>query len=130
MFTRPEGKSIERQTQTNGNVLEPQYCESTSKLYQTIHASGLNRFTHSLLDSWWDQLSVVVYSLEGLPGESLKEMMVVVGGLRAARNELRDACFLFDVGEIHPVHRLILRNRSVIRGKEILWRVIQSWPHR
>jgi hypothetical protein len=99
-------------------------------MYQTIHESGLNKFTYSLLDTWWKQLSAAVYLLERLPQESGKELMVVIRGLREARNELRDACFLFNVEEIRPVHRLIMRNRAMLRGKEILRRVIEVWPHR
>jgi hypothetical protein len=32
------------------------------------------------------------------------------------------------VEEINPVHRLIMRNRAVLRNEKILHKVLQVWP--
>ena len=128
MMKRPAGKSDELVSQANTKYLEHQHCESAMELHQIIHTSGLDRFTYSLIDSWWNDLSTTVYHLERLPEESLKELMEVIQGLREARNELRHARFLFEVEEINSVHRLVMRNRAVLRGKHILRQVLLVWP--
>ena len=130
MFTKRADKFAELPTQANGKVIEHAHCETIREIYQTIHKSGVNQFTYSILGSWWDQLSVVLYHLEGLPEEAFIELMEVIHGLRGARNELRDARFLFDVEGIHAVHRLVMRNRAVLRGKDVLHKVVSTWPHR
>jgi hypothetical protein len=121
-------KSAEGPRQANGNYLEHQHSETTRQIFQTIHASALNQFTFFMVDAWWDQLGVVVYQLERLPEDAFKELMEVIQGLGEARNELRDACFLFDVEEINPVHRLVMRNRAVVRGEYILQKILLVWP--
>ena len=128
MMKRQAGKSLEPPTQTNGKYLEHQHCESVRGMYQTIHGSGLNRFTASVIDSWQNDLNVILHELNRLPKSTFKELMAVIERLREARNELRDARFLFDVEEINSVHRLVMRNRAVLRAKHILHKVILAWP--
>src|SRR6266540_5892766 len=103
--------------QANEKVLEHQSCEIAREVYQTIHTSGLYKFTYSLIDALWNDLNIVVHELEHLPAETFKELMEVIEGLTEARNELRLARFLFDVQEINAVYRLIMRNRAVLRGE-------------
>ena len=128
MMKRPAGKSAEFVPQANTKYLEHQHYESARTIYETLQTSGLNKFAYSLIDSSWNDLSTIVHHLESLPEDAFKELMEVIQGLRAARSELRDARFLFDVEEINSVHRLLMRNRAVLRGKQILRKVLMVWP--
>jgi hypothetical protein len=112
----------------NSVELEHQYCEIVREVYQTIHTSGLDKFTFSLIDSLWNDLNAALHDLERLPEAVFKELLEVIEGLTEARNELRLARFLFDVEEINPVYRLIMRNRAVLRGEHILHKVLAVWP--
>lgn len=115
---------------TNGKYLEHEYCEFTGQMYQTIHTSGLYKFTFVWVDALWNDLDAVVYELDRLPETDFKVLMEVIEYLSSARNELRLARFLFDVEEIHPVHRLIMRNRAVLRCEKNLQTVLRVWPVR
>ena len=110
--------------------LEHQSYAIARDVYRTIHASSLDKFTYSWVDSLWNNLTLIVYELEHLPESSLVLLMEVIEGLREARNELRLARFLFDVEEIDPVYRLIMRNRAVLRAEHNLARVITVWTQR
>lgn len=112
----------------NEEYLENQSCGIVREVYWTIHTSSLEKFTFFLIDSLWNDLNTVVLELECLPEETFKELMEVVEVLTEARNELRLARFLFDVEEINAVYRLIMRNRAVLRGEQILYKVIKIWP--
>jgi hypothetical protein len=128
MMKRPAGNSAKVLPQATTKYLEHQHCESARDVYQTLHTSGLDKFTYSLIDSLWNDLSTMVHHLERLPEDTFKELMGVIQNLREARNELRHARFLFDVEEINSVHRLLMRNRAVLRGKHILHKVLMVWP--
>ena len=124
-----EADNVTKQShQAKGTYLEHPCFEMIRDVHQTIGGSSLSEFTLSVIDSLWKDLNVVVQSLERLPEESFKVLMDVVGGLREARNELRLASFLFDVEEINPVYRLVMRNRAVLRGQEILRKALLAWP--
>ena len=111
-----------------GTYLAHPCFEMIRDVHQTIDGSSLSEFTLSLVDSLWKALNVVVQSLERLPEESFEALMEVIVSLREARNELRLASFLFDVEEINPVYRLVMRNRAVLRGQEILRKSLLAWP--
>jgi hypothetical protein len=111
-----------------GNSVEHQYCEIVREVYQTIHASGLDKFTFFLIDSSWNDLSTALHELERLPEAASKALLEVLERLTEARNELRLARFLFDVEEINAVYRLIMRNRAVLRSEHILHKVLTIWP--
>jgi hypothetical protein len=70
----------------------------------------------------------VIHHLERLPEAAFRNMIEVIDGLSEARNELRLSRFLFDLEEIHPVHRLLMRNRAVLRGKRIVRKMLLVWP--
>ena len=112
----------------NDRYLEHQRCEIVREIYQTLHTASLDKFTSSWIESLWDHLNTIVHELERLPETVFKEMVEVIDRLSEARNELRLARYLFDVEEINPVYRLILRNRAVLRGRDILHRTLRSWP--
>ena len=114
--------------QATSSYLEYQYRDIVRDMYQTIHTSGLDKFTFAWIDSLWSDLSAALYELERLPESLFKELLEVIEGLTEARNELRLARFLFDVEEINPVYRLIMRNRAVLRGEHILQKLIKVWP--
>jgi hypothetical protein len=114
--------------QATALYLEDQYRDIVRDMYQTIHTSGLDKFTFAWIDSLWSDLSAALYELERLPEAVFKELLEVIEGLTEARNELRLACFLFGVEEINPIYRLIMRNRAVLRGNHLLQRVIWNWP--
>ena len=118
-----------RKKQAGNSVeLEHQYCELAREVYQTIYASGLGKFTFSLIDTLWNDLNVIVQELEYLSEAALKELKEVMDGLIEARNELRLARFLFEVAEINEVRRLVMRNKAILRGEHILHKVIEVWP--
>jgi hypothetical protein len=118
-----------RKKQAGNSVeLEHQYCEIAREVYQTIHTSGLGKFTFSLIDSLWNDLNEIVHDLEHLPEAEFNELIEVIEGLTQARNELRLARFLFDVQEVNPIHRLVMRNRAILRGEGILHKVMAVWP--
>src|SRR5688572_2941709 len=98
----------------NGRYLEHRHCVIVREIEQTLHTSSLEKFTYSWIDSLREELNAIVHELEILPEEAFKEMIEVIDGLGEARNELRLAMFLFNVEEIHPVHRLVMRNRAVL----------------
>jgi hypothetical protein len=76
----------------------------------------------------WDDLNTDLHELESLPQTEAKKLLEAMEHLMAARNELRLARFLFEVEEINPVYRLLMRNRAVLRGESILEKVIKIWP--
>src|SRR5215208_4713707 len=117
-------------TQANRNTVESRCYEIVREVYQTIARSGLNNFTYSFIDSLWNDLNIVVYELDRLPEPAFKKLIGVIGGLNEARNELRLARFLFDVKEINAVHSLVMRNRAVLRGKDMLCRILQVWSEK
>jgi|GEM_PF-2294789 hypothetical protein len=129
MLNKHAGNSMElSSTQANTKYLEYQHCEIAREVYETIHRSSLDKFTYSLIDSWWNDLNIVVHELNHLPDEVFKELLEVSEGLTETRNELRLARFLFDVEEINAVYRLVMRNRAVLRGKHILHKILTVWP--
>ncbi len=128
MLKKPAGNSVELpRKQVDTKDPEHQYCEIAREVYQAIHTSGLDKFTFSLIDSWWNDFNAIVYELERLPEAAFEELMEVIEGLTEARNELRLARFLFNVEEINAVYRLIMRNRAVLRSEPILHRVLTLW---
>jgi hypothetical protein len=128
MLKRPAGDSVKLPQPANGKYLEHQHCEIVRGAYRTIHTSGLDKFIFSWVDSLYKDLNTVLQELDRLPEDSFKELIESMDHLSEARNELRLARFLFGVEEINSVHRLIMRNRAVLRSKTILHRAIQVWP--
>ena len=114
----------------NGGSLEHQSYEIVRDVYQSLHSSSLDQFRYAWVDALWSDLNALVYELEHSPETVLNELLEVIERLTEARNELRLARFLFDVEEINPVYRLIMRNRAVLRGKDRLHRGIAVWPKR
>src|SRR5688500_8048759 len=102
MFTKAADQTTALSSQPDAKFLEQDY-ENVREIYQSILLSRLNKFTFSVLDFSWNELSSIVRNLEHGPEEPFKECMSVIQGLSEARNELREARFLFDVEEIHPV---------------------------
>ena len=130
MLEEQAENTVELPHQADGKYLEHPYCESVRAIYQTIHSSGLYKFTFSWVDSLWKELTSVVFELEHVPQETMKELLEVIERLTEARNELRLARFLFRVEEINPLYRLVMRNRAILRGERVLDKVIQVWPLR
>ena len=128
MLKEQAGISTEPPHEVICKQLEHGHCEIVRDVYETIRRSSLNQFTFSLIDSLGSDLHVVLYELEHLPEAPFRELIDVIIVLREARNELRLARFLFDVEEIDPVRRLVLRNKAVLRGKSILHQVLSVWP--
>ena len=128
MLKEKAGNSIELPSQANRKYLEHQSCQIIGDVHQTLQTSGLEKFSFSLIQSLWDRLSDVVHHLDRLPEPAFREMMEVIDGVREARDELRLALFLFDVEEIDPLHRFVMRNRALVRGKQILQKILLVWP--
>jgi hypothetical protein len=128
MLRKQAGTSVELPPAVNGKYLEPQQHEIVREMCLSLHRSSLNRFTYSFVDAQCSDLNAVVYELDGLPEALFKELIEVIVGLGDARNELRLTRFLFDVEEINPVYRLLLRNRALLRSKRILDKVLGAWP--
>jgi hypothetical protein len=128
MLKRNAGKPVELPQSKYSKCLEHQHCESVRGVYQTIQTSSLDKFTFARVDALWDQFNTVLYELDRLPEESFNEMITIILGLGEARDELRLARFLFDVEEINPVYRLILRNKAIRRSGRILDKVLHAWP--
>jgi hypothetical protein len=128
MLRKQAGTSAELPPAVNGKYLEPQQHEIVREMGQTLYRSSLNQFTYSFIDARWKDLQAIVYELDRLPETPFKELIEVINRLGDARNELRLARFLFDVEEINPVYRLILRNRALLRSKKVLDKVLSVWP--
>lgn len=128
MLKEQAGNSNELLSRTNRRYLEHQSYEIIREVYQSLYRSGLDKFTYSFIKSLWNTLNDVIHHLEQLPEAVFKEMIEAIDGLSDSRSELRLASFLFDVEEINPVHRLIMRNRSVLRSTKILQRMLLVWP--
>src|SRR5215213_11557490 len=107
------GHSMEVLPQADRQYLEHRCCEKAKEIYQTIHTSSIEKFTPAWIHSLVAKSNEIVHELEGLPEAAFKELIQVIEGLRELHNELRLARFLFDVEEINPVYRLIMRNRAV-----------------
>ena len=122
METRHAGKT------KTGNDLENRLCERVWEIYQTLDASAVSTFTPSRIESWWQDLSTIAYTLTNLPEPVIKDFLLVIERLHQARNELRHARFVFDVEEIPSLYRLLLRNRAVLEAKELLRTVVHNWP--
>jgi len=114
--------------QADRNTLEFQYYEIARDVYQTISKRGSSKFTFSFIDSLWNDLNAAVHDMDRLPEAEFRKLIGIIAGLTEARNELRLARFLFDVEEINPIYRLVMRNRAVLRGKDILRKVLLVWP--
>ena len=128
MLKRKAGKTADVFPQANGKFLEHQQYETARQIYQTLHTSGLGKFTFSMIDSLCNDLNAIVHQLDRLPETTFKELIAVIDGLAEARNELRLALFLFAVEEIVPLHRLVMRNRAILRGRGLLHRLLLAWP--
>ena len=129
MLKERAGQTVNVSHRANGQYPElRQHSEALKDVYQSIHDSGLYKFTFARVDSLWNGLCAILYDLEQMPEEAFIEMMEVIEGLRTACNELRLARFLFDVEEINPVHRLVMRNRAVLRSEGILEKILHVWP--
>jgi hypothetical protein len=128
MLKEQAGHSVEILPQADRQYLEHRYCESVRQICETLDTSSLDRFTFSLIDSLWDVLNHILHELEQLPEAVFKELIEVIESLSEARNELRLARFLFELEEINALHRLILRNRAVLRGRDILHKMLLAWP--
>jgi hypothetical protein len=124
MLKEQAGTAVEAPHQADGEYLEHPYYQTARDVYQTIHTSHLDRFTFLWVESLWEDLSAALYELESLPETVSKDLLEVIELLTDARNELRLARFLFDVEEINPVYRLVMRNRAVLRSEHILHKVI------
>ncbi len=112
----------------NSQYLEHQSYQIARDVYHSLHASGLDQFTYAWVEAMWEDLTGLVYDLEHRPEGGHHELLEVIERLTETRNELRLARFLFDVEEVNPVYRLIMRNRAVLRGKDRLRRGIEVWP--
>ena len=128
MLQRQAGNSIELPFQANREYREQQNCEIVREVYQILETSSLDKFTYPMIHSLWNTLNDIIHHLERLPEAVFREMIEVIDGLREARNELRLSCFLFDVEEISPLHRLIMRNRAVRRGNQQVQKMLLVWP--
>lgn len=105
------------------------YREIALGVCQAIDQACPRGFTYSFVEDCWSDLHAVHQHLDRLPERAFREMIQVILSLAEARNELRDALFLFDVEEINPIYRLMIRNKAMLRGKNILDRVIMDWPY-
>lgn len=130
MLKEQAGHSEERLPQVDRQYLEHQSCENVRQVYQTLHISSLDQFTYARIDFFLDELNGIVHELEWVPEPAFQHLIQVLEGLSEARNELRLARFLFSVEEINPVYCLIMRNRAVLRAKNILHAVLLVWPAR
>lgn len=127
MLKEQPGTSTKLPHPATAKPLEFGHCEIVRGVCESLDRSRLDQFTMSRLDALWKDLNAVLYALERLPETSFQELIEVILRLREARNELRLARFLFDVEEINPTHRLVMRNRAVLRGTGILHKVLQVW---
>ena len=130
MLKKLPRNSSQLQHKADPIYLESEHRELARQVYQTIDRSGLNKFTFSFINPLWSNLNTVVRQLDRLPEAEFREFVAVIGGLMEAQNELRLALFLFEVEEINAVHRLVLRNRAVLRCKHVLDKVLRLWPYR
>ena len=128
MLKEQAGNSIELPFQANRKYLDHQSCEMIREVYQNLYRSNPDKFTYSFINSLGNTLNGVIHHLERLPEAAFKELIEVIDELREAHNELRLACFLFDVEEINPLYRLIMRNRAVMRGKHRMQKSLHVWP--
>jgi hypothetical protein len=119
---------VETLPQADRKPLEHRHCQHVGEIYQILQTASLDKFTHSWIDSLQDELRAIVHELEHLPEAAFKELIGVIDGLGEARNELRLAGFLFEVEEVDPVYRLILRNKAVLRGRVLLHKTLRVWP--
>ena len=129
MLTAPALDLAEPPHKANSKSQKHAYRELALGVCQAIDQACLSGFTHSFIEGCWSDLHTVHRNLERLPEPAFKEMIQVILSLAEVCNELRDALFLFDVEEITPVYRLMMRNKAMLRGKRILDGVLMCWPY-
>jgi hypothetical protein len=128
VFEEQTGNTLALSHQATSKHLEQEYRERVREVYTTIHQSILESFTASLLDSLWNDLHAIIYELECLPEAIFKELIEVIVNLREAHNELRMAHFLFELEEVDPIRRFVMRHKAILRGKIIINKVLLVWP--
>lgn len=129
MLKNRAGNSAQLPHQAERKYLQYEHHALAREVYQTIDRSGLDKLTFSFIDTVWSNLHTVVQDLDRLPEGEFQAFIEIIPSLMEARNELRQARFLFKVEEINAVYRLVMRNRAVLRGKHILHKVLGSWPY-
>jgi hypothetical protein len=116
----PAGRSA-----ANDQVLETEGWEVVRQTYQTLRTSSLFQFTLARVEGLYRDLEAALYQMEHGSAEVSPRFLKIAESLQKARNELRLALFLFDVPEIDPLYRLVMRNRALLRGEAVLCEVIK-----
>jgi len=110
--------------------LEHIYLEMIREIYQVVRTANPWRFNQTFISSMLEDLSSVIGGLNSLAGSNDHAFFSLVNDLKSARAELRVTHALFDVEEISPIHRLMIRNKTTLKFRELLQSALQDWSIR
>ena len=107
--------------------LEQLYREITSDIYQSLKLMNPWSFDRTFVCVAWEDLNAVIDGLLPHMMDDEDTFVRIVDGLKAVRKELCFADSLFDVEQVDPLYRLVIRNKSALRLRYILDTILQSW---
>jgi len=94
-------------------------------LYQQINNTHPGKFSLSFADSLCNELECVIDDL--LSRAKSKELLSVIHDLTIARNEVVLTIHYLDLEGVHPLYRLVLRNKAILRLKNVLHGILRNW---
>jgi hypothetical protein len=111
----------------NSETLSSLY-QATARIYKALAAAEPGMLTASFLEGLHNDLDAIIEHLTPLTDPDELESPAIIDGLIIARNKLDFALALFDIEEVDPLYRLVIRNKVVPRVRILLGDVLQCWP--
>jgi hypothetical protein len=95
-----------------------------SRLYQQINNTHPGKFSLPFADGLCNELDCVLDDL--LSQAKSKELLAVIHDLTLARNEVMLTVDYLDLEGVHPLYRLVLRNKAILRLKDVLHGILRN----
>lgn len=101
---------------------------ATARMYQTLAAAEVGMLTASFLQGLYNDLDSIIERLIPLKDPNELESPAILDGLIIARNKLDFALALFDIEDVDPLYRLVIRNKVIPKVRSLLEDVLLCWP--
>jgi hypothetical protein len=95
-----------------------------SGLYRQISNTHPGKFGLPFADGLCSELDCVIDEL--LSQATSKELLAVIHDLTIARNEVLLTIDYLDPERVHPLYRLVLRNKAILRLKNVLHSILRN----
>ena len=95
-----------------------------SRLYRQINNTHPGKFSLPFADGLCSELDCVIDDL--LSQVKSKELLAIIHDLTIARNEVLLTIDYLDPEEVHPLYRLVLRNKAILRLKNVLHGILRN----